>query len=171
MRLLEFKLNRYASYKYSEIKDRLFELGGGDDIYGLNFYNFLGSRLVTVLEIYPRDTSLNRANLLFCGTSKLWRPKESVSDLGSLSDLRIEIEREMVKSGGEVLNRLKKHPLAAGAKGFDPYWRIMKGLYEQFIEIRNVDYMTIRFGIISVDERRSVSSVVDLGFLPLFFLL
>ncbi len=165
MRVLEFNLNEYVN-RSGGIKDRLLVLSWGDDVYGLTFYNVLEEELSAVLHVYHRTALLHRpAKLLFCGTSRLQRPKESLYDLGSIGDLRID--REMAKS----LNRLRRRPMAAGAKGSGPYWRIMKGLYEQYITIKSADYTAVELSIISVDERRSVSSSLDLGFLSPFFLL
>ncbi|MFP3200445.1 MAG: hypothetical protein RXR06_11290 [Thermoproteus sp.] len=169
MQVLEFNLNEYVN-RSGGIKDRLLVLSGGGDVYGLTFYNVLEEKLSAVLHVYHRTALLHRpANLLFCGTSKLQRPKESLSDLGSLGDLRID--REMAKSAGEALNRLRRRPMAAGANGSDPYQRIMKALYEQYITIKSADYASVDFSVISVDERRSVSSRLDLGFLSSFLLL
>jgi hypothetical protein len=169
VRVLELSLSEHVN-KSGGIKDRLLVLSWGDGVYGLYFYNVLEDELSAVLHVYHRTALLHRpAKLLFCGTSKLRRPKESLSDLGSISDLRID--REMAKSAGEALNRLGRRPMAAGAKGFGPYQRIMKGLYEQYITIRSADYTAVDLSVISVDERRSVSSSLDLGFLSPFLLL
>jgi hypothetical protein len=169
VRVLELHLNEYVN-RSGGIKDRLLVLSWGGGVYGLSFYNVLEEELSAVLHVYHRTALLHRpANLLFCGTSKLRRPKESLSDLGSLGDLRID--REMAKSAGEVLNRVRRRPMAAGAGGFGPYRRIMKGLYEQFITIKSADHISVDLSVISVDERRSVSSELDLGFLSPFLLL
>lgn len=169
VRVLELSLNEHVN-KSGGIKDRLLVLSWGGGVYGLYLYNVLEEELFAVLYVYHRTALLHRpAKLLFCGTSKLQRPKESLSDLGALGDLRID--REIAKSAGEALNRLRRRPMAAGANGSDPYQRIMKGLYEQYITIKSADYTAVDLSVISVDERRSVSSTLDLGFLSPFLLL
>ncbi|MFP3200449.1 MAG: hypothetical protein RXR06_11310 [Thermoproteus sp.] len=156
MRFLEFGLEGNAEKIIGSMTRRFLKLGGNDGNFKASFWGLYGVVFVAELLLidlirFP-DFPLGVQFLLYMTSAIRIRSKGGLSDFFPVRGLWID--RWGSWATGVAANRLKSSHKASGAKG--------KGYSEQDLTIMNEEETAMKIGIISLPEKISVDSEVDL---------